>query len=100
MRKGSEQYADTNRQIRALRKDIEARFRAVEGVLTSDIADQILSGTYIPENQRTRDTAFVSYARMVNRLLYENGHFGHDTMRNKECCIRAFEKYESEVLRS
>ena len=98
MRKGSEQYAETNRQIRAFRRDIEARFRAVEGILTSDIADQILSGTYIPENQRTRDTTLVSYARMVNRLLYENGHFGHDTMVNKECCIRAFDKYESEVL--
>lgn len=72
--------------------------QSAEGILTSDIADQILSGTYIPENQRTRDTTLVSYARMVNRLLYKNGHFGHDTMVNKECCIRAFEKYESEVL--
>ena len=91
-------YSEANQRIRAFKKLMEAQFLSVEKALTSNIVDQILSGSYIPENQRTRETPFTAYARMVNRMLYENGHFGLTTYKNKECCIRAFEKFESDVL--
>ena len=91
-------YTDVNQRVKAFKKRLEDQFRSVEGILTSDIVDQILSGSYIPENQRTRGTAFASYARLVNRILYENGHFCLTTLKNKECCIKAFEKFESDVL--
>lgn len=66
--------------------------------MTADIVDQIVSGTYIPEAQRNRSTPFVLYARMVNRILYENGRFGLTTMRNKESGINCFDHYEKELL--
>ena len=91
-------YKEVNRHLKAFRRNIESQFELVEGVLTADIVDQIVSGTYIPEAQRNRSTQFVLYARMVNRILYENGRFGLTTMRNKESGINCFDHYEKELL--
>lgn len=92
--------ARINARLGVFKQRVDAQLLAYDdGRITPEIVQQMLSGSFVPEEQRAKHTDLVEYALQVNELFYKRGDFGYSAYYNKKLSIQAFGRFVSDQLK-
>ena len=92
--------ARINNRLALIKQKVDAQLLAYDdGRITPDVVQQMLDGSFVPEDKRAKHTDFVEYALNVNELFYKRGDFGYSVYYNKKLNIEAFGRYVTEELK-
>ena len=83
--------ARINNRLLLLKQKVDAQLLAYEdGRITPEVVQQMLDGSFVPEDQRAKHTDLIEYALSVNELFYKRGDYSYSVFYNKERNIIAF----------
>ena len=92
--------ARINNRLLDFKQKVDAQLLAYdEGVISPEVVLMMMDGSFMPNDQRAKRTAFIEYANDVNDLLYKRGDFGYSVYYNKKLCIDAFGRFVADELR-
>lgn len=92
--------ARINNRLALIKQKVDAQLLSYnDGRITPEVVQQMLDGSFVPEDQRASHTDFIEYALSVNELFYKRGDFGYTVFYNKDLNIKAFGRFVADELK-
>ena len=92
--------ARINNRLALIKQKVDAQLLAYDdGRITPEVVQQMLDGSFVPEDKRAAHTDLIEYALDVNELFFNRGDFGYSVYYNKMLNIKAFGRFVADELK-